>query len=413
MFTMEGVLMKTIITTLVMLVSFSAFGKTSDAFHKRFQFERKEGKIVTVRDNSIGVKFSIAPYVQFIKSSLLKEQAFMQQAGLVGEKAYDNHVYDMLTTETLSLRRNNKVDKQIENVVKSLRELSKLNVEKIFNNPKFNEVLAKFEFKLTDALIQLDPRVIARPEDANFFVTKNRIYEAVKFGLKMAKKMLGEVPLLNTASYVIVEVEKMVRTQREFHQNMFLHYLQNFSPAELGMTRTEADHIFSSIYESRIPWYAFWESRAAELNWDNYGFNKFGKTIKSGTDRLLNFKGKYDKRGSRVNYAFSNVTKDAEDVIINLVDYENMIQREPAVAFSRTNPNKIKRKRVLLQLGQLGLSFVPLSAWLKDIAEDFMKSMYEQQQVTEGALYGYFESNEMEDDQALLRSQYVNPFDQL
>lgn len=405
--------MKTLITTFVMLVSFSAFGKTSDAFHKRFQFERKDGKIVTVRDNSIGVNFSIAPYVQFIKGALKQEQAFMQQAGLVDDKAYDNHVYDMLSTEQLNFRRNDKVDQQIENVVKSLKELSKLNIDQIFSNPKFNEVLAKFEFKLTDALIQLDPRVIARPEDPNFFVTKNRIYEAVKFGLSMAKKMLGEVPLLNTATYVIVEVEKMVRTQREFHQNMFLHYLQNFTPEELGMSRTEADHIFSSIYESKIPWFAFWESKAAELNWDNYGFNKFGKTIKAGSDRLLNFKGKYDKRGMRVNFAFSEVTKDAEDVIINLVDFENMIQREPAVAFSRTNPEKIKRKRILLQLGQLGLSFVPLSAWIKDIAEDFMKSMYEQQQITEGALYGYFESMDMEDDQELLRSQYVNPFDAL
>lgn len=404
--------MKSIITAIVMLLSFTAFGKTTDAFTKRFQFERKDGKVVTVRDNSIGVNFSIAPYVNFIKSALLNEQAFMQQAGLVSDTAYDEHVEDMLTDQ-YNFRRNKKLDKQIENVVKSLKELGKLNIEKIFSNPKFNEVLAKFEFKLTDALIQLDPRVIARPEDPNFFVTKNRIYEAVKFGLKMAKKMLGEVPLLNTATYVIVEVEKMVRTQREFHQNMFLHYLQNFTPEELGLTRTEADHIFSSIYESKIPWYAFWESKAAALNWDNYGFNKFGKTIKAGTTRLLNFKGKYDKRGQRVNFAFSEVTKDAEDVIVNLVDFENMIQREPAVAFSRTNPNKIKRRRVLLQLGQLGLSFVPLSAWLKDIAEDFMKSMYEKQQITEGALYGYFESNVMKEDMALLRSQYVNPFDSL
>lgn len=404
--------MKNIFITLIMLLSFSAFGKSVDNFNKRFEFERKDGKIVTVRDNSIFQKFGIRPYVEFIKENLLQEQAFMRQAGLVSDEAYDNHVRDMFQEE-VGFAPNSKMEKQIENVVKSLKELGKLNVDAIFSNPEFNKVISTFESKLKDALLQLDPRVIARPEDTRFFVTKNRIYEAVKFGLSMAKKMLGEIPLLNTASYVIVEVEKMIRTQREFHQNMFLHYLQNFTPAELGLTRTEADHIFSSFYESRIPWYAFWETKAAELNWDNYGFNKFGKAVKTGTDRLLNFKGKYDKRGMRVNYAFSEVTKDGEDVIVNLVDFENMIQREPAVAFSRTNPEKIKRKRILLQLGQLGLSFVPLSAWLKDIAEDFMKSMYEKQQVTEGALYGYFESEGMKEDKEQLVKQYVNPFESL
>lgn len=404
--------MKKIVTAIVMLVSLTAYGKTTEAFKKRFHFERKEGKVVTVRDQSISTKFSITPYVSFIKNALLNEQAFMQQAGLVSGTAYDEHVEEILTDQ-YNFHRNRKLDKQIENVVRSLKEIGKLNIEKIFSNQKFKEVLSKFEINLTGALLQLDPRVIARPEDPNFFVTKNRIYEAVKFGLRIAKKNLGEIPILNTASYVILEIEKMVRTQREFHQNMFLHYLQSFTPEELGLTRTEVDHIFSSIYESKIPWYAFWESKAATLNWDNYGFNKFGNAIKSGTSRLLNFKSKYDKRGMRVNFAFSEVIKDGEQVIVNLIDFENMIQREPAVAFSRTNPNKIKRRRILLQLGQLGLSFVPLSGWLKGLAEDFMKSMYEQQQITEGALYGYFESNVMKEDMALLRSQYVNPFDRL
>ena len=95
--------------------------------------------------------------MSFIKNALLNEQAFMQQAGLVSGTAYDEHVEEILTDQ-YNFHRNRKLDKQIENVVRSLKEIGKLNIEKIFSNQKFKEVLSKFEINLTGALLQLDPR---------------------------------------------------------------------------------------------------------------------------------------------------------------------------------------------------------------------------------------------------------------
>jgi hypothetical protein len=90
-----------------------------------------------------------------------------------------------------------------------------------------------------------------------------------------------------------------------------------------------------------------------------------------------------------------------------------MFQNRPAVAFNYDRPTQIVRKRVVLNLAQLGLSFVPMSAMIKDNIGNFIKSFYEQQKITEGALYGYFESNGDTKGQEQVHAQYLNPFDGL
>ena len=67
----------------------------------------------------------------------------------------------------------------------------------------------------------------------------------------------------------------------------------------------------------------------------------------------------------------------------------------------------------MLTLAQLGLSFVPLNATIKDTVSNFIKSYYEKQRLTEGALYGYFESLGDRKGMVEIKSQYLNPFDSL
>jgi hypothetical protein len=90
-----------------------------------------------------------------------------------------------------------------------------------------------------------------------------------------------------------------------------------------------------------------------------------------------------------------------------------MLQSRPAVAFNYDRPTQISRKRIMMTLAQLGLSFVPMSATIKDTAGNFIKSYYEKQKITEGALYGYFESMEESSGMGQVKAQYLNPFDAL
>jgi len=114
-----------------------------------------------------------------------------------------------------------------------------------------------------------------------------------------------------------------------------------------------------------------------------------------------------------MNYAFQKVTYNNDKVIVNLFDKEGMFQNRPAVAYNFDKPTQIVRKRVMLSLAGLGLSFVPMSQMIKDNVDSFIKSYYEKQKITEGALFGYFESNGDSESQSKLYAQYLNPFDGL
>ena len=180
------------------------------------------------------------------------------------------------------------------------------------------------------------------------------------WGLDFARKRMSSIPMLNTVSYVIQEVEKLILERRQFHQNMLLHYLENFNETELGLTHDEVNLIWSSIYESRIQWFAFWESNAAKANWAKYGIDNFYSNYRIATNNLRKAQNIYSEVGERMNYAFQKVTYNNEKVIVNLFNKEGMFQNRPALAYNFDRPTQVARKRVVLNLAELGLSFVPL-----------------------------------------------------
>lgn len=393
-----------------------AFAKSAEAFHKRFQVIRSaDGKLVGVRDRTLSVKFEVAPYVKMIKSQLQAEQSLMAQSLASGE--YESTVRSALEEDRELLLSQGytqeEYERYVQTVIDSLKKLATLNVESVFSNPAFHEVVSKFEGKITEAILLLDPTILSNVQDPTFFYKRNVTYKAVTWALDFARKRLSNIPILNTVSYVVVQVEKLITERRNFHQNMLMHYLENFDEKELGLTHDEVNMIWSSVYESRIPWYAFWESNNAKANWMKYGVNNFYANFRLATNRLTKAGGIYTEISQRMNYAFQQVTYNNEKVVVNLFDNESMFQTRPAVAFNYDRPTQIARKRIMLTLAQLGLSFVPLNASIKDIAGSFIKSYYANQKITEGALYGYFESMGESSGMLQVKSQYLNPFDSL
>ena len=81
------------------------------------------------------------------------------------------------------------------------------------------------------------------------------------------------------------------------------------------------------------------------------------------------------------------------------------------VAFYYDNPQKILRKRLILTLAELGLSFLSLPQMIKDISESFIKSNYYNQKITEGSLYAYFEIQENREMRMRILAQGLNPFE--
>lgn len=393
----------------------TAQAKSTEHFLKRFQIVRStDGKLVGIRDRTLPVKFSVAPYVKMVRSQLLDEQNLMSPQNLANGQ-YDSEIKSIIEdgNEFNLSGGQAQYDKYVQTVIDSLKKLAILNVDFIFSHKVFNDVVTKFEGKISDAILLLDPTMIANVNDPTYFYKKNVTYQAVTWGLDFARKRMSNLPMLNTVSYVIVQVEKLITERRQFHQNMLLHYLENFKAEELGLTHNEVNLIWSSIYESRIQWFAFWESNAAKKNWAKFGVNSFYLNFRAGTTNLRNAQSIYSEVSERTNFAFQKVTFNNEKVIVNLFDKESMFQNRPAVAYNYDRPTQLMRKRVVLTLAGLGISFVPMAPIIKDNVSSFIKSFYEKQKITEGALYGHFESSSDTRGLQLIKDQYLNPFDGL
>jgi hypothetical protein len=399
------------ISLLLCLFTFTSQAANLTSFKKRFEFVRNDsGEVEYVRDRSITMNFSLRPYLQFIKESLQTEQALMKQKG-----DYDSQISNLFNQneQTFIGEANKNGTGQSQIVVDSLRALENVDFDEVFAHPKFVDLMGRYEQRLGDALIKLDPTVLAHLKDQDFFYQKRVTYQVLTWGLNFAKKRMSQLPILNTASYVLVKVEELIRQRRMFHQNLLMHYLEKVSESELGLKKIEVDHIMSSVYESRIDWFAFWESRTAKAQWDKYGFNKFYGDVRFNNSRFRGVRGLYTNVGGRLNYGFQEVTLDNERVILNLFHNEHMFSRNLAVAYNLDKPQAVARKRMVIQLAELGLSFVPLPSFIKGFAEDFMSSFHKEQSLVEGGLYGYFEANGRNEEMNQIKLQILNPFETL
>lgn len=388
----------------ILFIYSSTVFAVNQAFEQRFDFIREDGKLVEVRDRSLTLQFNIRPLVNHFRELLLAEQALMKE-----KHDYFYEVENLFYDEMV-----NKGEKSSENIhllIRSLQELEGLDVDKVFNDPVFQEVIERFEERMNRVLSRLNPNVLARLDDPTFFYYRNVTYQVVSWGLSLAKRMLSSVPALNTASYILVEAERMIVERRTFHQNLLMHYLENFED-ETGLEADEVNAIYSSIYESRIPWFAFWESQQAQNNWQRFGVDRFYGQVRAGNARYRQHRHLYEDRGERINFAFQEVqTREGEHLIVNLLDGDNQFNSAPAHGLNLDNPWVTVRRRVLLQLGGLGTSFLPIPQFIKGIAENYFRSFYETQRLTEGALFGHFESLDDLERQRDISRQYLNPFE--
>ncbi|EQC46376.1 hypothetical protein M899_2017 [Bacteriovorax sp. BSW11_IV] len=391
-----------VLTSIIMSVSSFA---TNQNFNKRFQVVRNDdGKVVEIRDASLSRTFSIWPYVEYITEALEAEKDLMAQKG-----DYDYEVESLLTENAMEMGLVN--SEEVEKTILAMKQLQNIDLKAMLQDPAVNEVINGFEKRITEVLAAFNPTVVARLDNPVFFYQRNVTYQVLVWALDFARKKLSSIPVLNTVAYILKESEKLIANRRVYHQNMLLHYFERIDAKEIGMTNSEVDLAYSSIYESRIPWFAIWESKAAKADWEKYGVNKFFGEFRAGSTVLRNNKFRYTSTGERINYAFQEAVYKDESVIVNLVNKESMLNSMPAISYSYDAPKKVKRLRTILQLGQLGISFVPVSATIKDMVTKFMKSYYEEQSLTEGALYAHFDLVGNDFMKSELVEQMVNPFE--
>ena len=391
---------------LVALMSLSAFAQERSiaGFNDRFNLVKNaEGKVVVVKLKRATRFFTIKPFIQQIKNDLIGEQAKVSK---MSETEIDDLLIEMgANPYALAAEEGSE---EAANLKASILNVANVDVEAAFKELNAQaDFWAEFQARLNEALLFLDPTVVANLEDPRFFYKKAVTHKVVVWALEQAQKRFSNLPILNIASFVIVRVHDMMLEQRHFAHNMLLHYVETVKENKLGMTKEEVDRMVSSIYEYRIAPTDIFGSNRANADWLNYGMNNFYTVVRSTNSTMESWQGPLSsmafKDVKKLNFAFAKVNHEGTQKIYHLMHKAHMFSGKPSLAYDFAKPTKVKRMRALLNIGGVALGFLKLPAIIKTNADKFIKSMYVGQVRTEGALVGHFEST---GETAMMKSIY-------
>jgi hypothetical protein len=396
--------------TFLFLFSLSVFAEdlALGGFQKRFALERNDqGKVMAIKLKFGTKKFSIKPLIQQLKKDLLDEKASFHQSSVLSKEWEIDEIFSAIE-ENQFLAESDFVEEK-NWMKKAILSLKDADVETTFSSLMQEDFWKEFESKVNEALLFIDPTVIANLDDPRFFYKRTASYEVIRWALEQAKKRFSSIPVLNIASFIIVRVQDMILEQRHFHHNMLLHYFETISEDKLGMTKEEVDRAVSSIYEYRIELTNIFESNRAAKDWLNYGMDLFYKSVRAGNTKINSWKGMFSDI-EKLNFAFAKVTDQSNSKIYHLHHNLHQFSKKPSLAFDYARPELVKRNRMFLNIAGLALGFVRIPIQIKSNIDNFIKSFYVSQVRTEGALIGYFESQgdlEMID---FIFSQRANPY---
>ncbi len=414
---MSRSILLTLLGSLLFAFSATADSANLDNFNKRFTLVKNaEGKVVAIKLKKAISTFTIKPFIDQIKSDLAREQ--LTFAALSGQDKEDEVNQMLLDLGVDPFAK----DGQTSTDARHLRD-SILNIKNIDLNDSFAQLDVKdfwkeFEAKLHEAMMFIDPTILTNMEDARFFYKRQVTYTVVEWALKEAQKRFANVPVLNIASFVIVRVHDMMLEQRYFHHNMLLHYFENVSETELGMTKEEVNHAVSSIFEYQISVANLPESNRAASNWMSYGMDHFYTNVRFGNAKIKSWADPLStlrfSNIAKIDYAFAEVTqKDAKTGVESKMIFHTQVNaheftQKPALAYDYSSPNRVKRFRSLLNLGGVALGFLKLPNFIKSNVDTFIKSLYVEQVRMEGALVGYFDLHGNQDMSKKVYSQRNN-----
>ncbi len=392
--------------SLIAFISLNAFAQENsvEGFNSRFNLVKNDqGEVTVIKLKRATRFFTIKPFIEQLKNDLLGQQAALKN---MSAAELDDMLIDLgMNPYAIAGEAGSE---EARNFRDSVLNVANIDVEAAFTELDQKDFWAEFQARLNEAMLFLDPTVVANLNDSRFFYKKAVTHKVVVWALEQAKKRFSNIPVLNIASFVIVRVHDMMLEQRHFAHNMLLHYFETVKENKLGMTKLEVDRAVSSIYEYRIEATNYFESNNANANWANYGMNKFFMMVRAGNSTVTGWTDPLSTRAfseiKKLNFAFASVSHEGVRKIYHLNHKSHMFSMKPSLAYNYAKPKQVKQLRSLLNIGGVAIGFLKLPDFVKSSAEQFMKSIYVQQVRTEGALVGYFEST---GDTAMMKTVYA------
>lgn len=252
-------------------------------------------------------------------------------------------------------------------------------------------------------------RVLAVPENSKYYDSNEKTVNVLMQASGLVKLALGSSFGVTIALFFIKSSYDMIIERRSYFQNYLIYQLDKHGPEKFGLTQEEGNKIKSSIFESRIRWWEFWEKTRARADWDKYGQTKHLNDLVAADKRRKAENLELQTWGVPMGFAFHDGDANGNKKVVNLVTPRSVISRKLSYGFDYSSPEKIRLERVLYYVLQLGMRFAPVPA-VSTLFDFFVESFYVPQRQMEGVLYGFFRDSEAYEQAHQIARQSINPF---
>ncbi len=409
-----------------LLLSINLVGHASpiEKFNKRFVMVKNDaGQLQYIKARGVTNSFNLNLYIQNLKEEIisLRDDLFATPVGMTNSKnakfMIDQRINSFLDEVEIQDEYTFGATKSYEESVKrrstlqkALKNLIKVNLKKAFAELDKKEIISNFIKEMKNYYQFLDVSVVAQPNRNQFYYKKKIANKVFKTAINFAKKKLNNIPYIDLATFIFFEAEKRVIEQRIISQNILLYYLSNHE-SELGLSAIEVDNVVSSIYESRIGFDGYMESKKAQKTWGDYGWKIFDSMARGAKAKAKKFE-QLSNDFSNLDFIFYNgYTQKEEKVIYNLAVNAHQFSAKPSIAFYYDKPNKVRSLRAMVKLGQIGLGFLPrVPSVIKRQIHNFANSWHVKQGLSDAFLYAYFEAADDKDEKKAIKAQISNPY---
>jgi hypothetical protein len=256
----------------------------------------------------------------------------------------------------------------------------------------------------------LNPNILAEPLDATFFFRGRLLEKALHELEALVVGTLDSVPAIGIVQWVFDRTISHIEERQLYYQNIILYYLETNDAQSLGFKETDVARIRSSIFESWITWWKFWESYGAKRNWMEFGNKEFARVQEDSAKRIALNTAQFDEIISKLNFAFVGTRVGESYLIYNSWKPANLLSSKMSIGYDFAHPRKLFVTRVAFDLLQIGLKFAPVPGPSKSAFNKMINSMYREQVRSEGALFAYADHAGMNDVAQNVVLQSVNPF---
>ncbi len=298
-------------------------------------------------------------------------------------------------------------EEHIKKAEEAIAYLKQNDLKPILENPDFKKALT-LVFQEADSGAY-DFRVLAVPDNMTYFDDHELILKVLRQASELVKLAIGNSYGATIGLFLVQVSFDMILERRNYFQNYLLYHLEKYGPEKFGITPSESRKIKSSIFESRIRWWEFWERSEAQVTWESYGHNKHLDSLVAAKKRKKTEIQDLEVWGRPLGFAFHDGEIGSAKRIVNLLTPHNIVSEKLSHAFDFSKPQKIITGRMLYFLVQLGVRFAPVPA-ASTVFDFFMDSLYIPQRQMEGSLFGYLRDENSFDYAKQIALQSINPF---